>query len=318
MKRNVTAIFLSIAISIFICISSSFATPANSYHDLDNQILYQIDTRALYQERSPIYRFWSNQTESHFFTIDEDEKNYIIAFYSWYTFEGIAYYAYKTNNQPPEAMPVYRFFNTDTKSHFYTISETEKNTIIENYAWYTYEGIAWYAFDNEINAPTDALPVYRFFNLNTGCHFYTISETEKDTVIANYDWYRYEGVSWYAFIAPGPPVDSQWSGASTTDQTAIAFSVSGESVTNIELTLDMKYHPPLSEIIVRPVEEVTIVKDTFTFTGTAVDLAEKEIKYEITGKYLNQQQWMILYQYDDFYGTYRFWGKFDAAPVDTP
>jgi len=46
------------------------------------------------------------------------------------------------------------------------------------------------------------LPVYRFFNNNAGGHFYTINEAEKDTVIQNYNWFRYEGVGFYAYPAP--------------------------------------------------------------------------------------------------------------------
>jgi hypothetical protein len=44
-------------------------------------------------------------------------------------------------------------------------------------------------------------PVYRFFNNNAGGHFFTISEAEKNTVIANYPWFRYEGVGFYAYPA---------------------------------------------------------------------------------------------------------------------
>jgi hypothetical protein len=45
---------------------------------------------------SPVYRFWSGASSSHFYTIDEEEKNRFIAEYSdvW-VYEGIAWYAYK-------------------------------------------------------------------------------------------------------------------------------------------------------------------------------------------------------------------------------
>ena len=46
------------------------------------------------------------------------------------------------------------------------------------------------------------MPVYRFFNNNAGGHFYTISEAEKNTVIQNYNWFRYEGVGFYAYPTP--------------------------------------------------------------------------------------------------------------------
>ena len=42
------------------------------------------------------------------------------------------------------------------------------------------------------------MPVYRFFNTIAGGHFYTIDEAEKDTVIQNYKWFRYEGIGFLA------------------------------------------------------------------------------------------------------------------------
>ena len=96
----------------------------------------------------------------------------------------------RTANGPPSATvqvgnvttskPVYRFFNTIAGGHFYTIDETEKNTVIQNYNWFRYEGIGFYAYPD---AQPGTLPVYRFFNNNAGGHFYTIDEAEKNTVI---------------------------------------------------------------------------------------------------------------------------------------
>ena len=94
-----------------------------------------------------------------------------------------------------DTTPVYRFFNNNAGGHFYTISEAEKNTVIQNYDWFRYEGIGFYAAP--VAQPV-TLPVYRFFNNNAGGHFYTINETEKNTVIHNYDWFRYEGTGFYA------------------------------------------------------------------------------------------------------------------------
>ena len=46
--------------------------------------------------------------------------------------------------------------------------------------------------------PIVLLPVYRFFNMNAGGHFYTIDENEKNTVIQNYKWFRPEGIGFLA------------------------------------------------------------------------------------------------------------------------
>ena len=92
--------------------------------------------------------------------------------------------------------PVYRFFNTIAGGHFYTIDEEEKNTVIQNYKWFRYEGIGFLASRTE---QPGTLPVYRFFNTIAGGHFYTIDEAEKDTVIQNYLWFRPEGIGFYAY-----------------------------------------------------------------------------------------------------------------------
>ncbi|MFZ3137099.1 MAG: fibronectin type III domain-containing protein, partial [Thermodesulfovibrionales bacterium] len=93
-------------------------------------------------ERLPVYRFWSGT--SFFYTINEAEKNYVIATWPdvWHL-EGIAYYAYTT--QVPGTLPVYRFW--DGRSFFYTINEAEKNYVIATWPdiWHL-EGIAYYAF----------------------------------------------------------------------------------------------------------------------------------------------------------------------------
>jgi hypothetical protein len=98
----------------------------------------------------PVYRFWSPLAGGHFFTINQAEKDYIIANYSssvW-TYEGIAFYAFPAGEQPTDTMPVYRFWSPLVSHHFYTMNEAEKDYILATYAsdiW-TYEGIAWYAY----------------------------------------------------------------------------------------------------------------------------------------------------------------------------
>lgn len=97
----------------------------------------------------PVHRFWSNSLSSHFYTIKESEKNKLVEQFSdvW-TYEGPVFYAYPEGQQPAGTMPVYRFWSGRTKAHFYTIKESEKNKLIDQFAdvW-TYEGIAWYAYE---------------------------------------------------------------------------------------------------------------------------------------------------------------------------
>ena len=102
----------------------------------------------------------------------------------------------------PTLKPVYRFFNTRLGSHFFTSDGIERNNVIANLPEYTYEGIAFYSYPAETSS-TGLSAVYRFYNRQTGAHFYTISTVERDTVINTLPQYSYEGQVWYARTASG-------------------------------------------------------------------------------------------------------------------
>ncbi len=89
---------------------------------------------------------------------------------------------------------VYRFYNTNTGTHLYTMSTAERDSIREKLPQYSYEGVAFSAF--EVGAG-DAVSVFRFFNSNTGTHFYTANSNERDAV-AKLAGFAYEGVAYIA------------------------------------------------------------------------------------------------------------------------
>ncbi len=147
--------------------------------------------------RSPVYRFWSNIYRAHFFTMSEAEKDRVSTELpqDW-AYEGIAYNAYAVPSS--DSTPIYRFWSPRYRGHFYTISEGEKNHIIANFSrdW-RYEGPSQYAY---ASAVAGMMPVYRFWSPRYKHHFFTISEAEKNSTIANlsHDW-QYEGVAFHAF-----------------------------------------------------------------------------------------------------------------------
>jgi hypothetical protein len=96
----------------------------------------------------PVYRFWSPSVGEHFFTINEQEKDILIRDYGYvWTYEGVAFYAYPEGQQPAGALPVYRFWSASGNRHFFTISEQEKQWLIDQYSYYwAPEGVAWYAY----------------------------------------------------------------------------------------------------------------------------------------------------------------------------
>lgn len=93
---------------------------------------------------------------------------------------------------PTTKMPVYRFYNRVNGSHFYTASATEAGTVMAKLgATYTYEGVAYQV---DTANPANCAPLFRFYNLANGSHFYTASVEERDAVRATLAaTYAYEG-----------------------------------------------------------------------------------------------------------------------------
>ncbi len=141
-----------------------------------------------------IFRFYNHNTKAHFYTMSESERDWILQNFPFFSYEGSKFYAY--SDTAATLKPVYRFYNKITATHFYTVDEAEKTTVMSNWvpAIFNYEGIAWYA---STTGGADWEAVYRFFNHQTGTHFYTASASEKDHIIATWNWFRYEGVAYY-------------------------------------------------------------------------------------------------------------------------
>ncbi|MCX7996521.1 MAG: S8 family serine peptidase [Patescibacteria group bacterium] len=148
-----------------------------------------------------VSRFYSDSRRAHFFTGNPAEASVVrdTLVPSIYRFEGIAFFAYA--NQVDASSPVFRFYNTNTRSHFYTINAAEKEIVRTQLAkdGWTYEGIGFYVYPVQYSGP-DTITVYRFYNLATRRHFFTTNVAEKDLLIANFpqnNW-RYEGEAWKA------------------------------------------------------------------------------------------------------------------------
>ncbi|SDU38521.1 trypsin-like serine protease [Halopseudomonas salegens] len=147
--------------------------------------------------RTPVYRFYNNNSRAHFFTASAEERDNVIERFSSFIYEGVAFYAYPASRSG--LSPVYRFFNEATGSHFYTISQAERDSVIERFPSYIYEGVAWHA---QTGFGSGSQPLYRFYNTATRSHFYTMSAAERDSVIERFASYIYEGVAYYTWTTP--------------------------------------------------------------------------------------------------------------------
>jgi hypothetical protein len=145
-----------------------------------------------------VFRFWSNRNQTHFYTISKYERDKVISDYpdDVWSYDLVAFDAYTENFA--EVNPVYRFWSDANQRHFYTISEYERDQVINNYSdniW-RYEKVAFYTYPDNAS---DRKPVYRFWSNQKQTHLYTASKYERDLVIASYpaDVWGYEGIAYY-------------------------------------------------------------------------------------------------------------------------
>ncbi|MEM8779299.1 MAG: hypothetical protein AAGF26_10595 [Cyanobacteria bacterium P01_G01_bin.49] len=141
-----------------------------------------------------VYRFFNNDTNVHFYTGDEIERDAVLELPN-FDFEGASYESVDPVTGIPEPSPVYRFLNQDTGVHLYTISEIERDSVDENLDNFIFEGEAFFAYPSEEEG---TIPIYRFFNTITGAHFYTPSAAERDNVEDNLSDFVSEGIAYYA------------------------------------------------------------------------------------------------------------------------
>jgi len=95
--------------------------------------------------------------------------------------------------------PAYRFYNTVSDSHFYTVDAAERDSVIANLPTFKYEGPAFGTVDAGTPGSVD---VFRFYNDTNKTHFFTADAGERDTVINTLPNYHYEGVAYHAAAAP--------------------------------------------------------------------------------------------------------------------
>lgn len=80
---------------------------------------------------SPVYRLFNESTGVHLYTVDENEKNYVVENLPNYRLEGnegVAFYGYEA--QIEGTVPLYRFYNQSLNAHFYTPSAEERAEFI--------------------------------------------------------------------------------------------------------------------------------------------------------------------------------------------
>jgi hypothetical protein len=111
--------------------------------------------------------------------------------------------------------PVFRFYNTRDKAFFYTASEDERDMVVQNSGpnalgdsdWpYIYQGSTFEAAHSYSSA---VAPLHRFYNTETGHHFFTTSNEEMQLVKSKSEsgeWpFNYEGIAFNVYSSDPNP-----------------------------------------------------------------------------------------------------------------
>jgi len=142
-----------------------------------------------------VYRFFDSTNGTQFLTADVAERNNVIETRPDLTYEGLGMGAISPTAGDPDAVPIYRFFDTTNGAHFFTASESEKNQIVASKHNLMLEQTS---FNEHSTQQVGDVPVYRFFDASSGTHFFTDSATERASLIASRPDMVAEGVAFYA------------------------------------------------------------------------------------------------------------------------
>lgn len=167
-----------------------------------------VTTETINLELTTVNRFYQYEKGLHFYTADKNESNVVQqeseAGNLSYSYEGESFAALSSNLDSltgeaiKEVEPVYRFFNSHTGAHLFTMDMTEKNYIVDNLDNYSLEGTAYYAFANE-QKHLETLPVYRMLNNDTGSHLFTSDRHEFEYIQDNLSHFSVEADNGIAF-----------------------------------------------------------------------------------------------------------------------
>ena len=142
-----------------------------------------------------VYRFFDTTKGTQFITSDVAERNSIINTRPDLSYEGLGMGAVQSSNGDPNALPVYRFFNSAFGTHFFTTSASEAASVSATRPDLKQESST--IFEHSTQQAGD-VAVYRFFDSNNGTHFYTNSESEHAGLIQTRPDMVSEGIAFYA------------------------------------------------------------------------------------------------------------------------
>jgi len=155
--------------------------PPDGYEDFDPPEISKYLT--------PLYRLYKTypdlNTRDHFYTTNLAEKEKASTPESeggyGYTYEGIECYIFRENH--PGCAPLFRLYNHQKRSHFYTAQTQERDIKITE--GYTLENAPGFVYVTETEG---LVPLFRLWEEGTGHFFMGIGKHEYDNAINHPDW----------------------------------------------------------------------------------------------------------------------------------
>ncbi|MDR0837178.1 MAG: hypothetical protein LBM94_03020 [Propionibacteriaceae bacterium] len=141
-----------------------------------------------------LWRFYNSATGAHFYSGDVAERDYILGNLPQFSLEGSAgqIIAGQAASESSHVV-VHRFYLPGVGVHFYSADPAEVAYVKANLsAKYSYEGASYVAYtrtpDEQGCVEPGTVPFFRFYNHDTGVHFYTADPDEKAYVVNTYDY----------------------------------------------------------------------------------------------------------------------------------
>ena len=106
---------------------------------------------------SPLYRFYQDSFDYHFYTADPEERNNLKKQDGWTEYQSMGYVF---RQYVPGTVPLYRLTKQELggSNHFYTIDKSEADNAAQNLGW-TSEGVTCYVSQTQA---AGTVPFYGF------------------------------------------------------------------------------------------------------------------------------------------------------------
>jgi len=147
-----------------------------------------------------VYSLFNEETDGYLYTTSEAERDSILENLPNYSLdESSSYRSIDLDSLTGETQPqpVYRFYHEESDTHFYTLSEVERESVETNLGnVFNLEAESSFLAYEESQPGT--IPIYRLYNTETGAHFYASSEADRESIADTSDVIS-EGIAYHVF-----------------------------------------------------------------------------------------------------------------------